>query len=431
MPHSEPVRNDAASMLAVTWRFCRYLRSYANGPLRGLSCDVVVQERGWFDQLVDPRRYRMSTRLVPIVRLLGAALPRPDSVIVMMGDASLISARKSELSVEETRRQVTQWRLLGRQWRGNLVDATSDTVEESAVKVAQAVVVARATLLQSDFRRVGLSPARLEMIATKGSRVNRRLLYRAGSLKGHVLRIFGLWPVPWSDCASAGHVAQFIAAAGISMDAAACICSQHRERFVLSTSRSGTIDRVIKVGNSSDLTIKAEAEMIGSLSGHIRGVDVPVLTESGEVGGWAFLAMRGDERALRMPRIDIVSALEVSVALASCHSGRGLTHGDFRPANLVPGTPHLLLDWEFATSKLIPGYDIGHYMISCRDRPGHLPAGDWSVDEAAVLEEYSSKLRIPQAVVAMGAKMGAEDAVRPFGERRHGQLISEAWVAFR
>ena len=38
---------------------------------------VVVVERGWYDQAVDPRRYRLSPRVKPVALLLRRFVPRP------------------------------------------------------------------------------------------------------------------------------------------------------------------------------------------------------------------------------------------------------------------------------------------------------------------------------------------------------------------
>ena len=70
---------------------------------------LVVIERGWWDLAVDPARYRLrvSDRLV---RALGAGLRKPDVTVSLEGDPQALYARKSELSVDELRRQLTAWR---------------------------------------------------------------------------------------------------------------------------------------------------------------------------------------------------------------------------------------------------------------------------------------------------------------------------------
>lgn len=68
----------------------------------------VLLERGWWDLTVDPRRYRL--RDDPwLAQLLGRLLPRPDVTIVLGGDPATIAARKGELSVQETARQLAAW----------------------------------------------------------------------------------------------------------------------------------------------------------------------------------------------------------------------------------------------------------------------------------------------------------------------------------
>jgi thymidylate kinase len=73
----------------------------------------VVLERGWWDLVVDPRRYRL--RPAPaLARTLGRLLPRPCVTLVLEGDPATIAARKGELSVAETARQMRAWRAVPR-----------------------------------------------------------------------------------------------------------------------------------------------------------------------------------------------------------------------------------------------------------------------------------------------------------------------------
>jgi hypothetical protein len=69
---------------------------------------LVVRERGWWDLVVDPVRYRLqvSPRLV---KALGTLLPRPNLVIVLDGDPDLLRERKAELDRDEIERQLAAW----------------------------------------------------------------------------------------------------------------------------------------------------------------------------------------------------------------------------------------------------------------------------------------------------------------------------------
>jgi hypothetical protein len=69
----------------------------------------VLVERGWWDMLVDPLRYRLR-----LPRRLRAALayltPRPSVVLVLEAPPEVITARKAQLSPPELSRQMRAWR---------------------------------------------------------------------------------------------------------------------------------------------------------------------------------------------------------------------------------------------------------------------------------------------------------------------------------
>lgn len=69
----------------------------------------VVMERGWWDQAVDGRRYRLR----PGSRLpqrLGLLLPVCDLIVVIEATPEVVLARKPQLSADELTRQMSAWR---------------------------------------------------------------------------------------------------------------------------------------------------------------------------------------------------------------------------------------------------------------------------------------------------------------------------------
>jgi len=137
-PHAREPSGRAVSLLrlAYLWLDCGlgWLPRVAV-PKRRTA--LVLLERGWSDLLVDPRRYRLS--LPPgLVRALGALLPRPDLVLVLVAPASEIHARKPELDEREIERQLDAWRTLAARdpERHAVLAATSGAETlESAVEV--------------------------------------------------------------------------------------------------------------------------------------------------------------------------------------------------------------------------------------------------------------------------------------------------------
>ena len=71
----------------------------------------VVVERGWWDLVVDPHRYRLSAGGT-LAAWLGRFLPKPDHLVVLDAPVVIISRRKSELPIAELERQLGRWREL-------------------------------------------------------------------------------------------------------------------------------------------------------------------------------------------------------------------------------------------------------------------------------------------------------------------------------
>jgi hypothetical protein len=71
---------------------------------------LVLYDRCLLDMAVDPVRYGLRSRKGVI--LLWRILPRPDCVVVLADDPSVIVERKNEISVDEVARQLSAWRSL-------------------------------------------------------------------------------------------------------------------------------------------------------------------------------------------------------------------------------------------------------------------------------------------------------------------------------
>ena len=74
--------------------------------------EARIVERGWWDQIVDPTRYRLGDRSVAFARALGRRLPRADVGVILSGDSALIHERKPELSPDEIAACIASWRVL-------------------------------------------------------------------------------------------------------------------------------------------------------------------------------------------------------------------------------------------------------------------------------------------------------------------------------
>jgi thymidylate kinase len=108
-PHRNPPYSRALSEAKVLWLFVDF---WLGWMLRALPFvrrgGWVLLERGWWDLVVDPRRYRLHPR-THLTRLLGRALPPSDLLVVLEGPASVLLARKPELPEAELVRQMRAW----------------------------------------------------------------------------------------------------------------------------------------------------------------------------------------------------------------------------------------------------------------------------------------------------------------------------------
>jgi hypothetical protein len=135
-PHSAPARALVGSIIKL---FVLWGEQLLAGVSRREASKhgVVVIERGWWDQAVDPIRYRLHPGTVRLVRVLGKWVPKPDVAILLEAPPAHIHHRKPELAIVEIDRQATIWRhMLPMVARRHLsVDTLDNTPEESCAKI--------------------------------------------------------------------------------------------------------------------------------------------------------------------------------------------------------------------------------------------------------------------------------------------------------
>jgi thymidylate kinase len=85
---------------------------------------LVLHDRHLVDCLVDPKRYRYGGPM-GLLRLIWRMVRKPDLVILLDGPADIIQARKREVPLAETERQLREYRAVVQAMpNGRLVDAT-------------------------------------------------------------------------------------------------------------------------------------------------------------------------------------------------------------------------------------------------------------------------------------------------------------------
>lgn len=124
-PHGKPPRGFLASAAKLGLFLADWWYAWL-GPLLHLRAKVttVISDRYYNDLLVDCRRYRFGAPLW-MARWAFKFMPRPHRVIVLVGDPEVIHARKQEVTLDEMRRQMSAYRVLGESLgeKASIVDA--------------------------------------------------------------------------------------------------------------------------------------------------------------------------------------------------------------------------------------------------------------------------------------------------------------------
>jgi thymidylate kinase len=98
----------------------------------------VLVERGWWDVLVDPRRYRLD---LPqwLGRFLAHLMPRPSLVFILDPPVEVVTARKAQLPAAELVRQMTAWQQILPRTQPRLHLDTSRPIEDSLRAATRAI----------------------------------------------------------------------------------------------------------------------------------------------------------------------------------------------------------------------------------------------------------------------------------------------------
>ena len=100
---------------------------------------LVIYERYFYDVIYDPKRYRLKKNR-SLSRALALLLPRPDLVVILGGEATVLHMRKPELPPDEILRQQETILTLFSHWTKALpLDVTRNNPTEVASAILQAL----------------------------------------------------------------------------------------------------------------------------------------------------------------------------------------------------------------------------------------------------------------------------------------------------
>ncbi len=372
-PHDRQPHGRILSFALLGWHFLDFLIGGWGRwmPFRARS-GLVLNERGWMDIAVDPRRYGLQAD-PRLVAALGRFLPSPDLVLLLEATPETIVQRKDELTGPEVARQLEAWRKVAP--NAVRLDAASSApiVADRAIEAVSGSLARRAlTRLDGGWVQLPggnkgyLVPARAAGAATalhQPVTTRQRLLWRAaGSALG--ARALRALPRVRDLPERVIEVVGPLLPRGGNFSIAR---STHPGRWMcLIADREGQPFSMVKVASDEEgaEALRREADAINTIApGMPTTVQVPKVLDAGE--GW--LALEG----LRwLPRKQLGTIpLEVADALGVLFSqgqgGRtGPTHGDFAPWNLLRTEGGwALVDWEAARADGDAFDDLFHYLV--------------------------------------------------------------------
>lgn len=416
-PHSQIPRPPLIAGLAMALAWVRHLRTHVRRIRPASRRGLVLVERPWSDRVVDPRRYRSSEVLEPLVSCLGRALPRLDVGVLLDGEPQMMDARKPEIGVPEARRQLMRWRVLLPDIA--ITSTAVDSVTQTVGATVDSIIEFASPPPLPDHRQRWLRPfgypARLDMrvtgapLATAATSIyppQRTVsLYasRLGSLGARVglVRGSGQPPVP---------VERIMSELGITFDSIAMMRSSTDRRWVVGVQHLGRLHLVLKIGEESDEGLRTEAAMLEMLAGATTTWRVPPLAVYDVVEGWVVLGTWAIERSRPVHARPPLADVEVIVddLVTGRAAGVPVVHGDLTPWNMFRDTNGrwVVLDWETATLDRRPMWDLTHHIV----RRGIL-LGDPSPTRAAAILTGADSVGARHCR-AIGAELGPAEYVR-------------------
>lgn len=336
----------------------------------------VIIERGWWDLVVDPKRYRLR-RANAVTRLLGRLLPRPDLTVVLEAPQEVLSGRKDELSPEEIKRQALAWReVLPRRTPRHYADATLPP-QETAQRILDRLGLERAQKSRGawmNLPRKGAPrwylPKVPRAVARKGLSIHQPMSPKAlvGWLVARAAVNLGAARLAPNGDPPPRDVTDLVAEhLSPSLHVAVARVYEQARYSCLAMNDAGSAVAFAKIGlgpegrerlnREADATEKWAALLPAPLAAPaLLGREPRLLLF--EPVSW-----RPRLRPWRLPT-DVAAAMGRFYAPLGDGPESGPTHGDFTPWNLLRAKEGwLLIDWELATGAGPPFFDPWHYLV--------------------------------------------------------------------
>lgn len=144
-PTLDPHGSKPSGRIGSIVRICYLLLDYVLGywlrvrPIIAKQPTIALFDRYVYDIAFDPRRFRIN---LPerIIRWLSVVAPEPHLVICLTGNPEVIAARKKELPVEETRRQIEALTAFTRSNPRAVLISTDGPIDETRDHALEAIL---------------------------------------------------------------------------------------------------------------------------------------------------------------------------------------------------------------------------------------------------------------------------------------------------
>ncbi len=365
-PHSTPPRSTIASLAKLGVVFCDHLLGSHTRWRTQRRAGLLLLERGWFDMVVDPRRYRMPARFAPLVRLLGRLLPPPDVVLLLTGDAEALHVRKPEIGTAEVERQIRRWRRLAPEAGRTVVEVDTVRTDPDLAAASLLAALRRVGPAGRSWRSVPFTPGRVALCTT-GRAQGALAIYQPQSLRARagaalayrtVLLPGRRVPEPLP------HLDELWHELDLQPDGIAAMRSSTPGRLVLSACRRGRMDAVVKIGRPDDAALRHEAAMLAAPMKLDLALGRPHVVWSGEWHDHFVLVTRAAQRSCANGWTPYEVVPLAQALAAAGPNGAPVTHGDLTPWNLVRTVDGpVLLDWESARWTDEPLHDLAHFVV--------------------------------------------------------------------
>lgn len=142
-PHGLPASGRAVSLVRLLYLLADYVIGYwfIVRPKIAKQPTVVLFDRYAVDLMIDPRRFRID---LPkwLLRTAVCIVPKPHLYICLVGSPAVISRRKSELSLQETARQVAELKSFAKGEKRAMMVASDTCLHVTAHECLRSVVAA-------------------------------------------------------------------------------------------------------------------------------------------------------------------------------------------------------------------------------------------------------------------------------------------------